>query len=194
MSKRKGTVTKIGKSQYSYYILLDSDKFYFNTKYNPKCGEGDVVGIEFEQKAENRGQIKNVKILEDKGGPKGHQESSGGSGGGYSDNKGGGNNYNDAGRQASIIYQSSRKDAIEVTKLLVQSESIKLPKAPDKRQIIIDELVAEYAAKFYADAADPAKALKGAQATEDDADGKSDDDWDAEPEKKDDGEWDDDWD
>ena len=48
MSKIKGTVARCGKGKYSYFIVLDEkDGFYFNTKYEPMCGVGDVVGIEY---------------------------------------------------------------------------------------------------------------------------------------------------
>jgi len=176
MAKRKGTVSRIGKSQYSHYIQLDGDGFYFNTKYNPKCGVGDVVGIEFDKKGDTRGQIKNVTILEDKGGPKGLQESSGGGG------RSGGGYKAEPGRQDSIVYQSSRKDALVAVGLLVSAEAIKLPAKPDAKRVIIEELIDELTAKYFAAASDPKKALKGAQDVDDDADGgksgnDSDDEW-----------------
>lgn len=183
MAKRKGTVSRIGKSQYSHYIQLDGDGFYFNTKYNPKCGVGDVVGIEFDKKGDTRGQIKNITILEDKGGPKGLQESSGGGG------KSGGGYKAEPGRQDSIVYQSSRKDALVAVTLLVNAEAIKLPAKPDAKRVIIEELLDELTAKYFAAASDPLKALKGAQGVDDDAgeEGGGDDEWD---ENSDEDEWD----
>lgn len=184
-SRRKGTVSKIGKSRYSYYIKLDGDDFYFNTKYNPKCGEGDVVGIEFDKKNEQRGQIKSVKILEDKGGPKGYQQPQ---------NSGGGNSYNGGGnddRQASIIYQSSRKDAIQAAGLIVSNEAIKLPKDADKRRTIIEALIDELTARYVKDASDPKNALKGEQEVAGDAAGG--DDWEDDAEKESGDDWDDGW-
>ena len=52
MSRKKGTVEKVGKSKFSFYIRLDNDTRYFNTKFEPKCGVGDTVGLEFVEKGE----------------------------------------------------------------------------------------------------------------------------------------------
>jgi hypothetical protein len=153
MSRRKGTVSRVGKSKYSYYIQLDGDGFYFNTKYEPKCGIGDVVGIEFEKKADNRGNIQKVKLLEDNGAPKGVQESQGGGG------KGGGSYQADPDRQASIVFQSSRKDALVFTGLLLSNEAVKLPKDTAKRATIIEALVEETTASFFKDASNPKAAV-----------------------------------
>lgn len=168
--KRKGKVSKIGKSQYSYYIMLDGDNFYFNTKYEPKCGVGDTVGIEFDKKGDNRGQIKKVVTLEDAGGPKGVQNSGGGG------RSSGGRSYggNDDDRQASIIYQSSRKDALVLAELILSNGGIKLPKGEDAARTVIEELVDEITVRFVKDATDPAKACKSAKEAEED----SSDDWD----------------
>jgi hypothetical protein len=184
MSKRKGTVTKIGKSQYSFYIQLDGDSHYFNTKFDPKCGVGDVVGITFDKKGEQRSQIKDVKILEDKGGPKGMQ-GGGGSGGG----KGGGGYTAEPGRQDSIVYQSSRKDALVLVDILVSNGAIKLPKTNvDGRRTVIEALVDETTVAYFAAASNPKAAMKAEEEVKADAD----DDWDdSDDEKSDD--FDDEW-
>lgn len=193
MARRKGKVSKIGKSKYSFFIQLDGDGHYFNTKYNPKCGVGDVVGLTYEPKGEQRSQIKDVKLLEDNGGPKGYQESSGGGFGGGS-SKGGGSYASDPDRQASIIYQSSRKDALVMAELILSNDGIKLPKAEDARRTVIEELVSEFTLSFFTDASNPSKATAGAKAVSDDAEGGDDDSWD-EPESGGSDDWDDgdDW-
>jgi hypothetical protein len=173
-SKRKGTVSKIGKSKFSYFIQLDGDGHYFNTKFNPKCGEGDVVGITFDRKNDQRSQIKDVKLLEDKGGPKGYQDSGGDFGGGGSSNKGGGFKA-EPGRQDSIVYQSSRKDALVLAGIILSNDAIKLPKDADKRRTVIEALVDETTATYFAAASDPKSALKGETEVSKDADGG--DDW-----------------
>ena len=68
MAKVKGTVTRAGKGKFSYFVQLDGNDFYYNTKFEPPCGEGDVVGIEFEQKGPSRGNIKKIKVLTDNSG------------------------------------------------------------------------------------------------------------------------------
>ena len=45
---------------------------------------------------------------------------------------GGGGGYNDPARQASIIYQSSRKDAIEFVKILAQADALPISAAKSK--------------------------------------------------------------
>ena len=184
-SKRKGTVSKIGKNKYSFYLLLDEDNFYFNTKFDPKCGVGDVVGITFDKKADNRGQVKDIKLLEDNGGPKGFQESSGG---GYSGGKGGGYKA-DPDRQASIVYQSSRKDALHLAEIIVSNEAIKLPKDADKRRTIIEALVDETTLAYFKAAINPSEAMKSEEDVEADA---SVEDWDEGGDDSD--EFDDQWD
>ena len=185
-SKRKGTVSKIGKSKFSYFVQLDSDGFYFNTKYDPKCGVGDVVGITFEPKGDTRGQITAIKILEDKGGPKGMQaEGDSGGGGG----KSGGTYTASPDRQDSIIYQSSRKDALVLAGILVSNDGIKLPKDTDKRRTIIEALVDETTLVYFRAAEKPREALKAEAKTSDDADG---DDWEGGSDDKQE-DFDDDW-
>ncbi len=190
MSKRKGKVSKIGKSKYSYFIQLDGDGHYFNTKYDPKCGVGDVVGVEFEPKGEQRSQIKRIKVLDDAGGPKGYQESSGGgySGGGGG---GGGGSYSGGDRQESIIFQSSRKDALVMVGLLLDQDTVKVPNG-DKGRIVIEELVDEVTARFVKAASNPAEAVKAAAGVEADAESESDDWDDSGPSEPASDDWDDD--
>lgn len=186
MSKVKGTVTGCGKGKFSYFITLDTkDGFYFNTKYEPKCGKGDVVGIEFDQKAENRGNVKKVVVLEKNS--NGYEDTSkGGSGGG---NSGGGTGGD---RSDSIVWQHSQEMAIRVADLLVTAEAIKLPKNPDARRNAIEPLIDELTVRYFEDANDPkaSKAYSESKGIEEDA---------AEPEPKsdddgDDAEWSDDGD
>lgn len=180
MSKIKGTVTGCGKGKFSYFIVLDSKEgFYFNTKYEPKCGKGDVVGIEYEQKAENRGNVKRVEVLESNS--SGYEDTSkAASSGSYSSGGGGGG----GGRQDSIVWQSSRKDALVFAGLLVSEgvKGFKLAGKPDARRTQVEELVDEITARFFEDASDPraCKAMTSNAAIEDDTpdDDTSDDAWD----------------
>ncbi len=192
MAKRKGTVSRVGKGQYSYFIQLDGDGFYFNTKYEPKCGEGDVVGIEFTKKDDKRGQIKNVTILEQNS--SGYKASASNSGGGSGGGGGGGD------RQDSIVYQSSRKDAIVFVTLLLTNEAFAIKGKPEDMRVQLEELLDEITGRFFKDASDPRKsnALTGDGADdEDDAKESSNDDWEGDNEKSDGkkGEWagDDEW-
>lgn len=152
MARVKGTVTGCGKGKFSFFITLDSkDGFYFNTKYEPKCGIGDVVGIEYEPKGDKRGNVQKVQILEDSGSPKGVQERTSGAGagsGGYSANPD---------RQDSIIFQSSRKDALVFLTMLIAADAVKFKGKADALRLQMTETLDEITAAFFKDAKTPLK-------------------------------------
>lgn len=192
MSKIKGTVSGVGKGKFSFFITLESkDGFYFNTKYEPKCGKGDVVGIEYEQKAENRGNVKRVEVLTDNGAPKGVQ---GGSGGGGS---GGGGGETSTGKQNSIVWQHSQEMALLLVATLLANEAFGLKGKADQKRVQIEELVDELTVRLFKDASNPldSEAYKTVAGIEGDTDGESEsgeaeakDEWDNGGEKS---EWDD---
>ena len=195
MSKVKGTVSGCGKGKYSFFItLVEREGFYFNTKYEPKCGKGDVVGIEFTPKGDSRGNVQKVIILESNSNG---YEDTGGSGGGKGGGSGGGSGGGNADRQDSIVWQSSRKDALVLAGLLVSNEYVKVPKG-DKGRIVIEALVDEVTARFFGDASDPKKsaAYTTNVGIEEDAKPEGDDsggDWDEKDEPKKPDSWDE-WD
>jgi len=157
MSKKKGTVTACGKGKFSYFIMLDTmEGFYFNTKYEPKCGKGDVVGIEFNKKDDKRGNVQKVTVLEKHSG--GYEDTTKQSGGGGTG----------GGRNESIVYQSSRKDALVYFGLLLANGGFKLKgTAAGKIEEQIDLKLQLIIAEFYADAIDPAKSPALVSAEED---------------------------
>jgi len=148
MARVKGTLTKVGKGKFGFFLMLqEREGFYFNTKYEPKAGVGDVVGIEFTPKGDTRGNVTKVKLLEDKGGPKGAQHNEqrdGGSGGG-----GGG------GRSDSIVWQHSQEMAVRYVDVLLSNGAVKLPKDVTARQTVISALADEATYRFFVDANDP---------------------------------------
>ena len=151
MAKTKGRVTGCGKGKYSYFITLEGhDGFYFNTKYEPKCGEGDIVGIEFEQKAENRGNVKRVTVLERNS--TGYADTSSNSSGGTATSF---NAASGGDRQESIVWQSSRKDALVAVGILLHQEAFALKGKPDAKRVQIEELLDEITFKYFSDATDP---------------------------------------
>ena len=184
MSKVKGTVTGCGKGTYSYFITLkEREGFYFNTKYEPKCGKGDVVGIEYEKKADNRGNVKRVEVIEKNS--SGYEDTTGG---GSGSGAGGGN------RQDSIVWQSSRKDALVLAGILLSNEAFAVKGKADAKRTQIEELVNEITAGYFEAASDP----KASNAYKTNASIKEDtpEDDDAPEEKKEGDEWDsgDEWD
>lgn len=188
MSRKKGTVTGIGKSQYSYFIQLDGDQFYYNTKFEPKCGKDDVVGITFSKTDEKRGNISKVEILEKNS--DGYKSTSTGS-----DYKRG-SQYTSGtdNRQDSIVFQSSRKDALVFVSILLGAEAFPVKGKADARRVQIEELLDELTSKFFAAAIDPrnSSVLSGAASKDG---GDTDDSWggDKDEEEGDSWERDDDW-
>ena len=186
MSRIKGTVTGEGKSQYSYYVRLDGNQFYYNTKYEPKSGIGDVVGIEFEQKGEARGNIKKLTVLEKNSSG---YEASKPSGDWKETTKpeGGGS------RQDSIVWQHSQEMALLLSTLILANGGYAVKGKTDEKRLQVEGLVDELTARLFRDALDPRKsaAFTGAAEVEKDAEGG--DDWGTGEDKPDgsgDGEWD----
>lgn len=174
MSERvKGTVTGVGKGKFSYFVILDESGFYWNTKFEPKCGKGDVVGIEGVRKDDKRGQIQKLKVLESNS--NGYEASAPSKpSGGYSSGGGGGD------RQDSIVWQSSRKDALVLAGLLLSNEAYAIKGKPDAKQQQIEALVDEITVRYFESASDPksSDAYKAAseRASTDDDDFGADDD------------------
>ena len=188
MSRKKGTVTAAAQSQYGYFVQLqETGDFYYNTKFEPPCGVGDVVGIAYEDKGKGRGNVTKIKLLESNGPGFQKKEPAAKRGGG------GGGGFNDPNRQDSIIFQSSRKDALVFVDLLIRNEAFALKGKAGDKAVQISELITEITAKFFADAADPRNSdvLKGAEEN-----AKEEDEWAADAPGGADGEWDgeDDWD
>ena len=163
MSRTRGIVAKTGKGQYSYYITLDGDERYYNTKFEPKCNPGDDVGIEFEDKGPRRANIKKVVVLQAGARPAPAPSS----GSGYSAPAGGD-------RQASIIWQHSQEIAVRLVTAMLQSGALSLPKTDPETVLLAkyDELTV----RAYNDAADPLNSdtYKAAQAAADDFAGADD--------------------
>jgi len=184
MSKKKGVVTAVGKGKFSYFIQLDTmDGFYFNTKYEPKCGKGDVVGIEYHKKDDKRGNVQKVKIIESNS--DGYKPTNtGGGGGGYKA---------EPGRQESIVYQSSRKDALVFLTLLLEQAAFAPKGAAGKKEEQLTLKLDEIIAQFYADANEPSKSAALAGAAEDAAEDKEEDDF-GEEEEEEEEDFNDEWD
>jgi len=184
MAKIKGTVSNTGEGKFSKFIMLEErEGFYFNTKFEPKCGKGDVVGIEYEQKGDTRGNIKKIVVLEDNGGAAAKDT--------WDDAPAGDTKYNPGSakvvtgnRQDSIVWQSSRKDALVLAGILLGAEAFKPKGAVDAKRVQIEALVDEITTNYFADASDPrnSAAFKDAEGINEDAsepedESDSDDPW-----------------
>jgi hypothetical protein len=151
MSKVKGKVTGVGKGKYSYFITLEEKEgFYFNTKFEPKCGKDDIVGIEYEQKADNRGNVKRVEVIESNSN-------------GYEPDAYKGENASTsvkagATRQDSIVWQSSRKDALVMVGILLGAEGFAVKGKPDAKRVQLEALVDEITYGYFEAASDPRRA------------------------------------
>lgn len=138
MAKVRGVVFRAGKSKFGYYVKLDGNETFFNTKYEPKCEQGDEVGIEYVQKGRSCNISKLVVLSK-----AGRRE------------QGGNGNPAPADRNDSIVWQSSRKDAIAAADLLLRNGAVKLPKTEDGRAAIIAGLVDKLTYVYFNDAVDP---------------------------------------
>ena len=158
MAKKKGTVSKAAKGKFGYFLMLDGEDFYFNTKFEPKCGEGDIVGIEFDPKGDTRGQVKKITVLTDNSG--GYSKSNSESNSSAGDSWGGGNSGGKAAsgggeRQDSIVWQHSQEMAISLANLLVAQEAFALKGKPDAKRVQLEGLVDELTARLFTDALNP---------------------------------------
>ncbi len=176
MSRKKGTVTSVGKSQYSYFIQLDGDQFYYNTKFEPKCGKDDVVGITFTKTDEKRGNISKVEILEKNS--SGYKPTSSASSYVGSQRAGGDN------RQESIVYQSSRKDALQLAVILLTADAFATKGKPDAKRVQIEALIDELTARLFKDAIDPKNS--GPLKAESSSDDEEKEGWDGDEKDEDD--------
>ena len=143
-NRTKGIVSKTGKGKYSYYIRLDGDSVYYNTKFEPKCNEGDTVGIEFEPKGETRANIKNIKIFERGSGAPPKQF-----GGGSAPAASGGD------RQDSIICQHSQEMAISYLAVLLEQGAVKVTGNPEAKRTQLDATLGELTVRFFKEAEKP---------------------------------------
>ena len=166
MAKIKGTVTKAGKSKFSYFIQLDGNDYYYNTKFKPKCGEGDVVGVEFMDKGGTRGQINKLVVLTDNSG--GYDKSNSERGGGFGGGDGGGSPRGGAGtggqRNESITWQSCQKVSAQLVQTLVQAGAVASKGNPESKRAEIEGAFDELTTKLFEAALNP-KASEAYKAT-----------------------------
>lgn len=156
MSRIKGTVTTANKGKFGYFLKLDGADFYYNTKFKPKCGEGDVVGIEFTAKGPNRGQISQIKVLESKSGgydaSNSENRATSASSGGWSASAASGPSTD---RQDSIMTQHSQEMAVDTAKLLLEQGAYAIKGTPDQKRIQIMGLINELTVMFFEQAEKP---------------------------------------
>lgn len=143
MATVKGKVWKVYQKQWKnktlYTIKIDGNDTYY------RCGEkdpGNIAGkvVEFEA-GEDTGsgaQVKGKVTIVDSS--TSGKSSGGGGGGGY-----------DPQKDNRIQYQSSRKDALEMVKILLDKGGVKLPSKTADIAEVIEGLVDHYTAQFFED-------------------------------------------
>lgn len=142
-----GVVTKVYENSFpdggkSVSFRINGDSRYFRCGRNRFSGileEGKFIKFKFEPVND-----KAAKVL---GTPKGGSASEAAQA--PASTGGGGRDW--AANDAAIRYQSSRKDALEMAKLVITSEAIKLPAAQAKKLEVLEALVDRYTAAFFAD-------------------------------------------
>lgn len=129
--------TKTGKPLRSPLYSINMNDTWFNFGFdNPKISKGDNVS--FEANKDTYGMVGDASsvVVNDNSGSA--AASVGGTVAYKPDNN----------RQNSIVYQSSRKDAINVVGILLENEAIVLPAKKDKMDVIlalVDTITEEYA-------------------------------------------------
>lgn len=170
MAQYRGRVSKIFPSRFGGSFGLDGQQgLYFNTKAALPAFLREGVTVELEGEIGRNG--KSVFVVE--GSLKEVAPAPQASGGGGPMSR----------TDESIRYQSSRKDALAMVAILVQSGALKLPEAPAKKAGVIEAAVDRFTAIYFEDieqlgalartppdapAEKPAKAAKAAVAVDDD--------------------------
>lgn len=142
-----GRVTKVYENTFddgnvSVSFKIAGDNRYFRTGKNRYSGiveEGNHIKFKMQPVSE-----KAAKVL---GTPKKGSGSEPAAASGAA--PGGSNGYGNT--DAAIRYQSSRKDALEMAKLILSSDALKLPAKEAAKLAVIEALVDRYTAAFYGD-------------------------------------------
>jgi hypothetical protein len=139
------------KGNKTYSIKLEDDPIYYRTPKEKYEGlrfagiaePGNMVTFDAEPINEASAQINGAVTLVEQ--PKATPAAAGGNAGlAQTLNLGGA-------RDASIQYQSSRKDALEFVGLIVKAEAVKLPAKPADKLQALEALVDHYTAIYLAD-------------------------------------------
>lgn len=148
MSKVTGQVWKVmdkefrGKMLYSF--RLESDPIYYRMNENRNAGVVESGSyIEFEADYNSDGKSAQVKGTPKKVTPAAPQAAPAGVQGGY----------NNPGRDASIHYQSARKDALLFVQIALANGAITLPAKASAKLAALDALVDSYTALYLEDIA-----------------------------------------
>ncbi len=188
-------------------MQLDDSDVYYNTKFQPPCGEGDVVGIEYIPKGDTRANVRKIVVLQDNSGgyeasnsEKSRGKGFSGGGGSYSSGNAGGASSG-GNRNESIVLQHSQEMAIRAAALILSETAWSVKGKADDKYLQVEALIDQLTVKFYKDALNPADSelLKEAKKIEDDAKGgaREDESWDEDSSgesSNDDDDWgDDDW-
>lgn len=146
MSKVTGQVFKVydkdfrGKKLYS--VKLEDDPIYYRMNENRHAGVVESGAfIEFDAEPNSDGKSATVKSAPKVVAPPQSTAAAPASGG------------LSVGREASIHYQSARKDALTIVGLAISSGAVKLPAAAAKKLKALEALVDSYTASYYEDIA-----------------------------------------
>lgn len=150
LTKYVGVVGAIYEKQFSGKLSvsfrIDGSPLYFRTgahRYPGVVEKGNTVEFEAEENSDGKSATVRGSVAAGRNQPR---PSSGGS--------------RDSGavdwakKDASIQYQSSRKDALELTALLVSSGALKLPADAAKKVAVLEACLDRYTAQFYQDIAE----------------------------------------
>ena len=159
MSNHQGVVEAVSKNKADFYSIKLPDAWYgTGSKNDPGLRQGDVVKFEWEANGNFRNIKKGTLTKVEGAAPVGNSQPRG---------------FGDDARQKSIIYQSSRKDAIEIVKAAQSAGCLALPAkkgdAFEALLALVDDLTIDLANK--ATEADITKKANNAVAQGDEFDG-----------------------
>lgn len=153
MAKFNGVVQKVYEKTFddgnkAYSIKLEGSPLYFRMGKKRNAGTvepGNTIEFFGEQTDEKSAKVTSEITASKKAAP---QETSQAATGGKT--YGSGSNGGDD-RNASIVYQSSRKDALTLVGILLQANAVAVPAAAAKKLAFIEALVDRYTSSFIAD-------------------------------------------
>lgn len=143
--------TRNGKVMYT--IQVDGN-YYGGMFDDPGCKEGDTVSFESSQNGNFNNVQKGTLQVVQNNNPAPQAQAGGNGQGGNRDEYWNSRAKADEARQVSIVYQSSRKDAIEVAKAMIENDLVSQPtKKGDKYDWFVG-LVDVLTDRFHKDVAD----------------------------------------
>lgn len=134
----QGVVERINKNDNGFYGILVGGEWFGAGKYAPKFGEGDEVRFEYTANGKYKNlEFGSITVLER------------GSGKATSSNPASGKAVDWDAKDRRITYLASRKDALELVRMAVDTDSLTLPTKKADRLDVLVAFVDEMSDKLF---------------------------------------------